>query len=254
MPICRSLLTTTIFAISMAPLLSTTSLAQQSWDGSIVQYGKMHEAIGKQQHQGRVQLSELVKQPHFYAVAALEGLAGEVTIRDDKVIITGVGSDGKLVPLEDADGNRQATMLVGAYVPSWTRHSVSKTVSPQDFNQFIADTASAAGIDTDKPFIFSLEGEFTDISLHVIHGACPIHARMQKIDLPKNKRPFESNLKKVSGTIVGVYAKDAVGNLTHPATSTHVHLIYKDEATGNLLTGHIEKIAVSNGTVVMLPK
>ncbi len=127
-------------------------------------------------------------------------------------------------------------------------------MSPQDFDQFIADTASAAGIDTDKPFIFSLEGEFTDISLHVIHGACPIHARMQKIDLPKNKRPFESNLKKVSGTIVGVYAKDAVGNLTHPATSTHVHLIYKDEATGNLLTGHIEKIAVSNGTVVMLPK
>jgi len=35
------------------------------WDGTIVQHGKMHEAIGQQQHQGRVQLKTLVDQPTF---------------------------------------------------------------------------------------------------------------------------------------------------------------------------------------------
>ena len=137
---------------------------------------------------------------------------------------------------------------------SWTRQTVPNSISPQDFDQLVADSASAAGVNTDKPFIFSMEGEFTDVSLHVIQGACLIHARMQKIELPKEQQPFESNLKKVAGKLVGVYAKDAVGSLTHPATSTHAHLIYRDEATGNLLTGHIEKIGVAEGTVLMLPK
>lgn len=46
--------------------------AAEPWNGKLVQYGRMHDAIGKRQHQGRVQLSELVKRPHFNAVAALE--------------------------------------------------------------------------------------------------------------------------------------------------------------------------------------
>ncbi|SMP60934.1 Alpha-acetolactate decarboxylase [Neorhodopirellula lusitana] len=253
MQICKSLLMTPTLPIALAVLMCTTAFAQQPWDGTIVQYGEMHEAIGQHQDQGRVRLSDLVKQPHFFAVAALEGLAGEITILDDKVTISGVDSDGKLTPIEDTDGTRQATMLVGAYVPSWTRHSVPSHVSTQGFDQFIADAASAAGVNTDNPFLFRMQGEFTDVSLHVIHGACPIHARMQKINLPKEERPFESDIKKVTGTLVGVYAKDAVGKLTHPATSTHVHLIYEDETTGELLTGHIEKVGLSEGAILMLP-
>ncbi|TWU49061.1 hypothetical protein [Rubripirellula reticaptiva] len=106
--------------------MGTAAFAEQPQVGTIVQYGTMHEAVGKQQHQGRVQLNGLVKQPNFYAVAALERLAGEVTVLDDKVIISDVGSDGQLVSIEDTDGTRQAMMLVGAYVPSWTSHSVPK--------------------------------------------------------------------------------------------------------------------------------
>ncbi|MGB7326055.1 MAG: acetolactate decarboxylase [Rubripirellula sp.] len=250
----KSFLMTSILPIAMTALVNTTTFAQQPQNDTIVQYGTMHEAIGRQQHQGRVKLSDTGKQPHFYAVAALEGLAGEVTILDGKVFITGVGSNGQLAPIEDTNATRQATMLVGAYVPSWTHHTASVNVSPPDFDQFVADSASAAGVNTDKPFVFSVEGEFTDVRLHVIHGACPVHARMQKIDLPKDERPFESDLKQVTGTLVGVYAKDAVGKLTHPATSTHVHLVYKDATTGKLITGHIEKVGLAKGTVLMLPK
>ena len=254
MRISKNLLTTSALSITILGGLFSTAVADQPWDGLIVQHGSMHDAIGKKQHYGRVQISDLTKQPHFYAVAALEELSGEVTIRDGQITITGVDADGKLTVLQDPAGSLKATMLVGAYVPTWTRQSVDSSVSPQDFDQFIVDSASAAGVATDKPFIFSMDGEFTDVRLLVIHGACPIHARMQKIDLPKEERPFESDLKKVNGTLVGVYAKDAVGNLTHPATSTHVHLIYKDKTTGKPLTGHIEKIGLAAGAVLMLPK
>jgi hypothetical protein len=68
--------------------------------------------------------------------------------------------------------------------------------------------------------VFTVEGDFSRVRLHVINGACPMHARLKKITLSKEQRPFEAELERVSGTLVGVYAKDAVGKLTHPATST----------------------------------
>ena len=57
-----------------------------------VQHGKMHEVVGKQQHQGRVTFKDIVKRPHFYGVAALESLAGEATIFDGEVTITRHGA------------------------------------------------------------------------------------------------------------------------------------------------------------------
>ncbi len=134
--------------------------AAESWDGKLVQYGKMHDAIGKQQHQGRVQLSELVKRPHFYAVAALEGLAGEVTISNGKVTVTGVDAEGQMEPVADLD-NRQ-------YDHAWrvpTFHhgpavAAEKNIRPKDFDQFIADTASSAGVTPPTRLCLPYKGEF----------------------------------------------------------------------------------------------
>lgn len=240
-----------VVALSFSNQLNAQDAKQ--WDGKLVQFGTMHEAIGQQQHQGRVQLDELVKRPHFYAVAALEGLAGEVTIYDGKMTVTGVNPDDQLNPITDVD-HQQATMLVGAYVTSWTSIKVGKDISYKKFDQFISDSATAAGVDTSKPFVFSMKGEFSDLSLHVINGACPVHARMKEIDLPIAQQPFTKKFKKVEGTLVGVFAKDAVGKLTHPATSTHTHILYRDSKTGKEVTGHIEQIGVIKGSVVMLPK
>ncbi|KLU07073.1 hypothetical protein RISK_000874 [Rhodopirellula islandica] len=176
-----------------------------------------------------------------------------MTIDDGKVTITGVDSDGQMKPLENSDA-QQATMLVGSYVASWTSHETATAIGPDDFDQFISDAASAAGMNTDKPFMFSVVGEFSDVRLHVIHGACPIHARMQKIDLPQSERPFESTLPKVRGKLIGVYAKDAVGKLTHPATSTHVHILFENQETGAPVTAHVEQIGLLKGATLMLAK
>lgn len=254
MSLSRKFVASAILSIIVLSTLGGTALAQTASDGSIVRYGTMHEAIGEQQHQGRVRLSDLTKQPHFYAVAALEGLAGEVTIDDGKVVITGVDDAGQLRSLDDADGKRQATMLVGASVQSWDSQTIPSNVAPEDFDEFIADAASKAGMDLSKPFLFTIEGNFTNVRLHVIHGACPIHARMQKTELPTETRPFESDMEKVTGKIIGVFAKDAVGKLTHPATSTHMHLLFEDAKTGTRVTGHLEKVGLAKGAVLSLPK
>jgi len=222
--------------------------------GPIVQYGTMHEAIAQQQHEGRVSFGEVVKRPHFYGVAALEGLRGEATILDGKVTMTTVDVDGRMQPIEGPASDKQATLLVGAYVSSWSKHAVSQDVGAGEFDSYIADAAGKAGMRTSEPFLFTIEGEFTDVRLHVINGACPMHARLKDVELPKEQQPFASVVPRVKGTLVGVFAKDAVGKLTHPATSTHDHLLFEDPATGKTATGHVERVGLRAGSVVRFPQ
>ena len=219
----------------------SSTLAAKPEGERFVQYGKMHEVIGQQQHQGRVKFAELVKQPHFYGVGALESLGGEATILDGKVTLTQVKSDGKLQTLK-LTPRTQAALLVGGYVTDWSKHPLSQAVSSDDLNSLIEQDARQAGLDVKAPFVF------------VIDGACPIRARMRKEALPADKRPYEADLPKVSGKLVGVFAKDAAGNITHPGTSVHMHLLFQDTKSGEMRTGHVEKLTVAPGATLLLPE
>jgi len=223
------------------------------WDGTIVQFGTMHEAIGERQHQGRVTLDELMKRPHFYGVGAMEQLAGELTLLDGVPTVTRVNAEGLPSPADAAPNESKATLLVGAYVPEWTEHLLADAVSPVELDQAIVDAAAKAGVDVAKPFVFAIDGVFSDVRLHIINGACPMHARLNKLALPDEQKPFEADLAEVRGTVVGVFAKDAVGSMTHPGTSTHMHLLYTDEESGAAITCHLERIGVSAGGVLYTP-
>jgi hypothetical protein len=216
-----------------------------------IQVGEMHEAIGKRQHQGRVALTKIVGMPHFHGVGALASLEGEITILDSTAIITGVTRDGRLQPMESAAA--KATMLVGQSIGKWTEIALTRDVPHQRFDRTVGAMAAEHGIDVAKPFVFVAEGEFTDVRLHVINGACPILARMKKEEIDKSKRPFELEARRLKGMLVGIYAADSVGKLTHPATSTHVHMIYTDKKTGNRVTGHIEQVGLAKSAVLRIP-
>ncbi len=144
----------------------------EMWDGKLLQYGSMHDAIGAGHDQGRVTLHSLIERPHFFGVAALANLAGEATIYDGTVTLTSVDATGKLAP-RAASTDAQATLLVGAYVPTWSEHEVAADIGPDAFDDYIADVASRAGVDTGKPFVFTVEGNFAPVRLHVINGAAP---------------------------------------------------------------------------------
>ncbi len=225
----------------------------ENWDGKIVQYGKMREAIGQQQHEPRVRLETLIERPHFYCVAALAGLAGEATILDGQVMVTRANSQGQLEPRDFKASDGAATLLVGAYIPSWIDHKTMTAVKPDEFDNYILEQATQAGLKSSEPFVFIVEGEFESVHLHVINGACPLHARLRNVQLPPDKQPFEIDFKTIQGTLVGVFAKDAVGNITHPATTTHVHLVYRDDTSGKQLTGHVERVGVMAGAMLRLP-
>jgi alpha-acetolactate decarboxylase len=239
-------------ACAVCGVAALSGFAKEGADGALVQFGTMREAIGQQQHQGRVALSTLVNQPHFFGVAALEKLEGEITVFDSDVTVTGVTAEGTLAAVSAKDA--QATLLVGAYVADWTERTVDEDTPAAGFDDLIRDAARHSNIDVAEPFIFTIEGAFSDVRMHVINGACPMHARLKNIELPKEQAPFEGEFKSVRGRVVGVYASDAVGKLTHPATATHVHLIFRDDASGQTATGHVEQIGLAKGAVLKLPR
>lgn len=217
----------------------------------LVRYGGMHETIGQKQHHGRVELTEILERSAFFGVGAVAGLGGEITIFDSVAVVTGVGPDGLLEPRLPADV--QATLLAGQSVPRWTSSTLHEAAPADRIDATIAAAADDAGLATDAPFVFLIEGQFTEIRLHVLNGACPVHARMSKLTLGEDERPFELEATTLAGTAVGLYAEGSVGELTHPATSTHTHLIYEDPRTGHRVTGHLERFGLAPGAVLKLP-
>jgi hypothetical protein len=219
----------------------------------LVQYGKMHEVIGQQNHQARVTLAELIEEPHFYALGALAGLQGEISVIDSQATVTEV-TDQAMARASNKDaGKREATMLIGAYVDEWIEIDCDKDLQDAELDTWIKSEIQRNGGDIQKPVVFMLRGTYSDVHLHVIHGACPVHARIRRIDIPESKRPFEATLPSVAGQVVGIFAVDAVGELTHPATSTHKHLVYQDDSTPELLNGHVESMSIRRGSKLLLP-
>jgi hypothetical protein len=228
--------------------------ASETWDGAIVQYGSMREAIGQQQDQGRVRLGALLEREHLFAVAALAELRGEITIVDGHPIVTRANTAGTFenLPPEQV-GDAQATMLAGAYVPRWREISLPVAMSQLALESFIAARAERAGLDSALPFPFQIEGTLTDLRLHVINGACPIHARMNRIELAPEQQPAVQEAAAVDGKLIGVFARDAVGRLTHPATAIHSHVVLR-QPSGEEITGHVEAVGVAAGAVLRLPE
>jgi alpha-acetolactate decarboxylase len=220
---------------------------------TLVQYGSMHETIGMQQHQGRVSLGELLKRPHFYGVGALEKLQGEISIIDSRAIISTVAPTGSPKVVSENAHELQATLLVGAEVPQWTNVEIPKELTGEALDAWIQRQAEQHGLDTRKSFPFMIEGEVTDLRYHIIHGACPVHAKRNDIALHDNCKPFVKELSSIHAKIVGVFALHAAGKITHPGTSMHAHIVYMDEQKRET-TGHLEQFTVGSDAKLMLPK
>lgn len=216
------------------------------------QYGEMSEVLGGGAATAypRVELAEPLHTPHAYAVGALPRLEGEITVLDGRAWIArpdkghGLRVDGPSVaPAESA------AMLTVAHVERWDDYPIDHRLAGDSLEEFIAERARLRGIDLRRPFPFLIEGEVTDLQVHVLNGACPMRPGVR---LAANQQPWRFQLETpVRVTVVGFYAADSVGRMTHPGTSIHGHALF--DADGTTVTGHVEHIAVAPGAILKLP-
>lgn len=235
--------------------LPALSAAEVNWKMEF--YGTMREAIGMGQHQGRVVLGQVADQPGFYGVGALAKLQGEITLFDSQLFVSTVSAAGRPITLAPADaGKMQATLLIGARVEEWIEVPVERSVRPAEVDRFLGELAQRYQIDINDShpaFPFLIQGVLEDVHVHIIRGACPVHSRRNNLVLAEEERPFEWHQQQLNGRVVGVYALNQAGKLTHPGTSVHAHLIFQTE-DGSTATGHLERFGIKAGSTLRLPK
>ncbi len=203
-------------------------------------WGTMREVLRQGRSEGRAELTAL----HGVAVGvgALEGLAGEVTVRDGEVLVSRApdGPDGRVTVGPPREGER-AALLVTAEAGAWDSFPLPACGSYAELEAAVAAALAAAGFDPAEPTPVRVRGRAASVELHVIAGACPI-AR------PEGPPPWRH---RAAGAVelVGVAVEGAAGRLTHHDRSSHLHAVLDDGATA----GHLDAVALEEGAVLLLP-
>ena len=231
----------------LLPLILVTCLASAEVSGenppdmpTIQTWGTMREVLREGKSEERITLTKLPSE-HTIAIGALAGLAGEITVLNG-VVHVATFDNGELNSGPSQNGAR-ATLLVMAEVPAWREQDLPALADFSSVEQAVRTAALKAGIDVTQPFPFVVEGLAADLSLHVIAGACPIAT-------PDGSSPGRFSDQERTVTLVGFYAENQEGRMTHHNRSSHVHVIVE----GADISGHLEEVSFAAGARLRLPE
>lgn len=191
---------------------------------------------------GTIDLAGIAKMPHMYAVGALEGLQGEVTVLDSNATLVTV-RDGKQTISQSPKG--KASVLVYAQVKQWKTIAIpNSTESLADLEPFVVEAARKDGINVDRPFPFLVKGTVAEAKYHVLRH--PGDAKDPRELHDKAQVPFLLKAKAVE--LVGFYSDKHLGIFTCQS-NLHVHLRSVDGQE----SGHVDEIRLGEGMVLCLP-
>ena len=206
-------------------------------------WGGMRDVLRNGNTQGRVLLGDVVG-PNTFAVGALEGLAAEITVLAGEVHLAEVaqvnGQDEYNVRSPKA--GEQATLFVLSDVPTWVEHVMPPASDLESFETSIRSIAAANDRDVTQPFPFRVQGIADEIHLHVLNHSCPIAN-------PEGPAPWRHTAQNQPTTLIGFYAQDAAGLLTHHGQSTHIHAVLPNQN----ISGHLDALTFTQPARLFLP-
>jgi acetolactate decarboxylase len=170
-----------------------------------------------------------------YAVGALAGLEGEVTILDGEVYRSTPAGD------ERGAGNAQATLLAVAHPARMIEVTVGETIPAAGLDDGLAALAVKAGLGTKEPFVVVVRGSFQGVRWHIVGGAAPGASHEEHQQGGRQGADSERE-----GVLVGLYSEGHAGVFTHMGQRSHLHLISEG------MTAHVDAVAIPAGTKVSL--
>jgi acetolactate decarboxylase len=205
--------------------------------------------LRKIMHEGQVgptaSIQGAIAEPHAFAVGALSGLRGEVTVLDGAIWLA--YPDGNRARVERVPQTaEQATLFVVAHVPEWVPRPIHAEVQFEQLDQFIEDQAKEAGLDVGRPFPVRIEGPIAGAQWHVVGGAPPGGSDASHDHL---QNAVKGSLEDVDAQLVGFFAQSAQGVFTHMGKRTHFHVVQADTRT----MGHVDRVTVKPGARILLP-
>lgn len=235
-----------LLALLLMSLVLPACASKRAWKGQVETWGRMMEVMRDGATEPRVPLASL-STAGYYGVGALEGLEGEVTIVDGTVWVSRAPEADRATTTQD--DTVSATLLAAGRVAGWSEHPIDNDMTGDELESFIRRRAARAGVATSRPFPFVVDGECATIDLHVIRGHCP----MLGADI--GLEPYRGSFQSARAMLVGIFAADAAGVLTHHGASTHTHALVVDESGESIqVTGHVDRVTVRAGSVLRLPQ
>ncbi len=218
-----------------------------AWNGKV----EVHGALRAMMHEGEtgtmVTLDTMLPDSNLYALGALTGLAGEVTVIAGKAYLSyPEGMDGVRIRTTGMSDDG-ATLLVSAVVPAWRAVTIEKPIRFDAIDAEVARLAAAAGQHTGGRIPFLIEGDFEDLQWHVIDGSRTGPGGESGTD--HLKAAVKDTIDRARGTLVGFYSPDDQGVFTHMGSKTHIHCSV-DDPPGS---GHVDHVVIPAGSVIKFP-
>lgn len=232
--------------VGVALLVSCGAPQGAAYRGDLRGWGTLRAALRDGEDQARVAVAEVAR-PDTYALGALEGLAGEVTVLDGEVWVTR-GDAEHPVTRHGPSSDERATVLFAFEVQRWRELLVAEDVDPSELDSYVAARAREAGLDLTRPFPFRIEGGLVHLDMHVVAGECPIRAR--QLGTEASAGAYQLHAAATPGRLLGIFADHSAGVVCHMGSRTHVHAVLD---TDGGLTGHVETVGLARGAVLLLP-
>jgi len=211
---------------------------------TVQQYGGMRETLRMGQTQPRITFEEVIATPHSFAVGALPNLEGEVTIFDGSIWVATADNNSATTVKADSQF-LSATLLTVAHVNHWDEYELPDIPLEEAIE---AVALGSSTLDSEEPFPFLIQGEASTLHMHVINGYCPVASP----DLADEYKPWRMSIDSSTPiTVVGFFAKNQEGVMTHHGSNIHIHgLMTKDRGVA---TGHLDSISMKKGAKLFLP-
>jgi acetolactate decarboxylase len=219
-----------------APTEPEHRLVEVRWSGAL------KNVMMKGDLRGTIDLKALGKVEHLYAVGALEGLSGEVTVIDSRASIARV-REGKPVVRQVAEG--KACVLVYAQVKQWKEMLLPKsTRSLEELEASVVAAAKQQGINVNRPFPFLVKGKVAEASYHVLRHP----GKLKDAHELHDKAQVRYVLKEQHVELVGFYSDQHLGIFTCGG-NLHVHVQCADAK----MSGHLDEVALGDEMRLFLP-
>ena len=200
-------------------------------------------------HEGRtepvVALKEANREAHLYAVGALSGLRGEITVDDGRIWLA-YSAAGKASTTVSATSDEPAALLVAASVPRWQPVTLAHAIAAADLDAEVETAARGAGLATDQAIPVLIDGTLTDLSWHVVGGR-PSDAGASHDDHLQSA--LTGREARVQGKLIGFFSPSAQGVFTHTGQKTHFHVVLADRP----LTAHVDRVGLAAGAIIRFP-
>jgi hypothetical protein len=219
----------------------------RAWDGTVAVHGALRAMFHEGKTDSMVGLESLLPDPDLYAIGALAGLAGEVTVIAGRAYLAFPETANEARTEMSLESDADAALLVAAAVPGWQSLVIDHPIPFEQLDDEIGKLAVAAGLSVEGRLPFLLEGTFDDLQWHVIDGRRLAEGESSHQD--HQSASVRASRDRASATLIGFYSQRDQGVFTHMGSKTHLHCVLEEP----LSSGHVDHVSIPAGARIKFP-